>query len=457
MNLNIIRETLHAEFLDRFPTSAQRYAEAKEIFPAGVTHDGRYLNPFPVYVNRAQGSHKWDVDGHQFVDFWMGHGALLLGHNYPQITQAVTEQVSQGTHYGASHELEISWGRWVQRLIPSAERVRFVSSGTEATMMAIRLARGFTGRNKLVRFATHFHGWHDTAMLGVSPPFDTPDSVGIPGGTLAAIKVLPPNDIAAVEQTLSSDPDIAAVILEPAGGHNGAVPTRPGYLAALRELCAAHRVILIFDEVVTGFRYSPGGAQAYFGVTPDMTTLAKILGGGLPGGAVAGRADIMAQIDFTNDPKANRTRRLSHPGTFNANPLSAAAGIAMLEIAASGEPQQRSYELTRQLAQGLNEVLQDTGTPGCVYYDRSGFHILAGQKDFQPENVEEQIAQAQPERLVAGMGPLTQPFRAAMLLQGIDLSGSAGRLSAVHSEGDIEQTLSAFARTLDRFRRWQAW
>src|SRR5574341_1309730 len=281
--------TVHDEFAEKFPGSLKRYAEALSVFPSGVTHDSRYLKPFPIYISHAQGSRKRDVDDNEFVDYWIGHGALLLGHNHPAVTRALSEQLSRGTHYGASHDLEIAWGQWVQKLIPSAERVRFVSSGTEATLMAIRLARAFTGRNTIVRFEGHFHGWHDAVSLGYQPPFDAPDSLGVPPETLNAIHCLPPNDMDVVVKFLGEHSDVAGIILEPAGGANAAIPTRPGYLRALRQACEAYGLVLIFDEVISGFRYSPGGAQAYFDVKPDLTALAKILAGGLPGGAVAGR------------------------------------------------------------------------------------------------------------------------------------------------------------------------
>lgn len=452
-----ILDTVRAEFVDRFPTSAKRYEEAIKIFPAGVTHDSRFLRPFPIYVSHAEGARKWDLDGNEFIDYWMGHGALLLGHNHPAVCRAVGEQLNRGTHYGGSHELELAWGRWVQRLIPSAERVRFVSSGTEATMMAIRLARGFTGRNKLIRFAGHFHGWHDTVMLGINPPYDVPSSVGIPNETLASIICLPPNDIKAVEQTLAADSDVAAIILEPAGGSNAAIPTQTGFLAVLRELCSTHGVMLIFDEVISGFRYAPGGAQEYFDVTPDLTALAKILAGGLPGGAVAGRADIMTLLDFQTDSHANRYERMMHPGTYNANPLSAAAGVSALEIAATGDPQQQAGDLTLKLIQGMNDIMRITGTSGCVYGDLSGFHLMVGQKDFQPDDAEQILTRARPERLSTGMGGLTSLVRAAMLLEGIDPSGPSGRLSSAHTEADIEKTLAGFERALARLKRWEVW
>ena len=456
--MRAIPKIIQAEFTAHFPSSLERYTEAVEVFPGGVTHVARHMKPFPIYVSHAEGAHKWDLDGNQLVDYWMGHGALLLGHNHPVVVRAVTEQLNRGTHYGASHELEIQWGRWVQRLIPSAERVRFVSSGTEATLMAIRLARSFTGQNKVVRFAGHFHGWHDVVMLGVQPPYDVPDSAGIPAETLAQVICLPPNNIDAVERVLAADSEVACVILEPAGGRNATVPTGSGFLAALRELCAAHSIVLIFDEVISGFRYAPGGAQAYFDVTPDLTALGKILGGGLPGGAVAGRADIMSLLDLTDRTDVDPQPRVLHPGTFNANPLSAAAGIATLEIAATGEPQVESGRLTHQLIKGMNDVLRATHTPGRVYGDVSGFHMLVGQEDFYPDDVDRQVAQAEPGRLSRGMGGrLTTVLRAALLLEGIDASGGAGRLSAAHTEADVDQTLAALERALTRLHRWEVW
>jgi glutamate-1-semialdehyde 2,1-aminomutase len=443
------------DFSKKFPASLQRYEEAKTIFPSGVTHDSRYLKPFPIYITHAAGAHKWDADGNAFVDYWVGHGALLLGHNHPAVTRAVSEQLSKGTHYGASHELEIAWGRWVQKLIPSAERARFVSSGTEATMMAVRLARAFTGRKTLIRFAGHFHGWHDTASLGYQPPFDAPDSAGIPPETLSNVKVLPPNDLASIEKYLTENADVAAIILEPAGGSNAAIPTRPGFLQALRDLCTSRRIALIFDEVISGFRYSPGGAQAYFGVTPDLTALAKILAGGLPGGAVAGRADILHGLEFTTDAHRNRHARIYHPGTFNANPLSAAAGAATLEIISTGEAQHQAGELTLDLIQGLNAILRQENVSGCVYGDKAAFHLLIGQKEFHPDDAHIILDKATPERLTAGMGALTQPVRAALLLEGIDPSGPSGRLSAAHTEADVERTLEAFEKALGRLKRWE--
>src|SRR5262249_33930579 len=238
-----------------------------------------------IYIERAQGAYKWDVDGHQLIDFWSGHGALLLGHSHAEVVAAVQQQMGRSTHPGACHELEIEWGQWVQRLVPSAEKVRFVSSGTEATMMALRLARMFTGRPRVLKFAGHFHGWHDFLVPAADLPYD--GSVpGIAPEVMADTVIVPPNDPEAVERALVADAKIGCVILEPTGGHFGSVPIRGPFLKALREITARHGRLLIFDEVISGFRVHPGGAQGHYQVKPDLTTMAKILAGGLPGGCL---------------------------------------------------------------------------------------------------------------------------------------------------------------------------
>src|SRR2546427_7238693 len=279
--------TIHETFRAKHPKSAALAERARAAIPGGITHDIRHLKPFGVYVDRAAGTRKWDVDGHEYIDYWMGHGALFLGHCNPAVVKAVQEQKARCTHLGACHELEVRWAELVNKLIPCSEQVRFTMSGTEATHLAMRVARAYTGRTKILKFAGHFHGWHDGAVAGVNPPYEVPMSAGVPGATLDQVLICPFNDIKAVETALGRG-DVAAVILEPAGGQAGTTPTIPGYLQELRALTTRHGVVLIFDEVITGFRYAPGGAQAYFGVTPDLTTLAKIVAGRLPGRAPRG-------------------------------------------------------------------------------------------------------------------------------------------------------------------------
>jgi glutamate-1-semialdehyde 2,1-aminomutase len=198
--------SLGARYDAEFPNSRKLFEQAKAVFPGGVTHDLRHLEPFPIYVERAEGAHKWDVDGHRLIDYWAGHGALLLGHSHPSVVEAVQGQVALATHPGACHELEIEWGQCVQRLVPSAEKVRFVSSGTEATLMALRLARIFTGRPKVLKFAGHFHGWHDFVIPGADPPYDSAAVPGVPREVAAQTVIVPPNDPAAVDRALTGDP-----------------------------------------------------------------------------------------------------------------------------------------------------------------------------------------------------------------------------------------------------------
>jgi glutamate-1-semialdehyde 2,1-aminomutase len=439
---------LTARYEASFPNSRRLYEEARTLFPGGVTHDLRYLEPFPIYVDRALGGHKWDVDGHELIDYWSGHGAILLGHSNPAVVEAVRRQVGRGTHPGACHELEIEWGRWVQRLIPSAERMRFTASGTEATLMALRLARIVTGRPRFLKFAGHFHGWNDFVVPGSDPPYDGAPVPGVPRTVAAATVVVPPNDPGAVERALESDPDIGCVILEPTGGHWGQVPIRGDFLRALREITSRRGILLIFDEVITGFRVSPGGAQVHYGVTPDLTTLAKVLAGGLPGGCVAGRADVLATLEIRpGKPK------MRHPGTFNANPLSAAAGIATLQQVATGEPCRRANETARLLRQRLNALFAERGWDWVAYGEFSAVRLVPGYIGPRPEG-DDFIPYAGAIDKLDGPRDvrLVHAFRRGMLLHGVDLPGMAGMTSAAHTEEDVQRTVAAVAGTIEWLR-----
>jgi glutamate-1-semialdehyde 2,1-aminomutase len=427
-----------------FPISRRLHDQAKAIFPNGVTHDLRHLEPFPIYIDRAEGGHKWDVDGHELIDYWSGHGAILLGHSHPAVVEAVRRQMGKATHPGACHELEIAWGELVQRLVPSAERVRFTSSGTEATLMALRLARIFTGRPRVLKFAGHFHGWHDFVIPGANAPYDAV-APGIPPEVASQTLIIPPNDPGLVVRTLDGDPSIGCVILEPTGGHWGAVPIRGEFLRQLHDITKKRGVLLIFDEVITGFRVHPGGAQAYYDVTPDLTTLAKILAGGLPGGCVAGRADILDFIAYRpGKPK------MKHPGTFNANPLSAAAGVATLERVATGEPGNHANEMGRLLRTGLNELFAKRDASWVAYGEFSGFRMLPhyhgprhSRDEFVPHN-------GALDKLDAPRSTdLVHAFRLGMLLHGVDLPGFSGMTTAAHTSADVDRTVAAVAQTLD--------
>jgi glutamate-1-semialdehyde 2,1-aminomutase len=433
-----------SRYVELHPASKRLHERALRLFPDGVTHDLRRSSPFPLYVERAAGSRKWDVDGNEIVDYVMGHGALLLGHQHPDVVAAVAAQTKLGTHYGASHESEVRWGELVQRLVPSAGRLRFTSSGTEATMMALRLARAFTGREKVVRLREHFHGWNDS-VYGQPPAEETaPVALGLPAGMLAASIVLPQNDIEALSRTLREDGDmIAAMIFETTGAHWGTEPIDLNYVRAARELTARRGVVLIFDEVITGFRVSAGGAQQIYGITPDMTTLAKILAGGLPGGCVVGRAEIIDQIAARDDG----AERIAHPGTFNANPLSAAAGAACLSIIARGEHQARASATAVELARGMNRAFIDESVAGCVYGQSSMLHIAVGM-DAQPPDGYGWGWSALPEAPPRVARETSGALRLSMLNEGIDIMGSGMMVSSAHTAADIRFTLEAFRRTL---------
>jgi glutamate-1-semialdehyde 2,1-aminomutase len=413
--------TIDALRAQRCPTSAQLYERARRVVPSGVTHDSRYHVPFPLYVSHAHGSRKWDVDGNEYVDYRMGHGALLLGHNHPAITRAIVEQAQKGTHYGACHELEVRWAELVEEIVPCAQSVKFFSSGTEATMMAMRLARAYTGRTKIIKIQGGFHGWHDYATVAMQPPYDVPLSKGVPAAVAGTVLAAPPRDAGAIERLLDQEPDVAAVILIADGAGTA-------YLQRVRDVTRERGVVLIFDEVVTGFRYAPGGCQEYYGVTPDLATLAKILAGGLPGACIAGRKDILALFDLRlDDPEWSRFGRIHHPGTFNANPLSAAAGVACLEIVRNPAVQLQATATAQLLRRGLLDVLRRRGVEGDATGEVSIINLSFRR---------------------AGGGPtFSHRLRSAMQLYGVDFSGSL-IVSAVHDERDVAHTVDAFDRAL---------
>jgi glutamate-1-semialdehyde 2,1-aminomutase len=442
--------TLADRYTAAFPGSRARFETARAIFPCGVTHDTRMMDPFPVYIERAKGSKKWDVDGHELIDYFVGHGALLLGHSPDDVVQAVQEQMAKGTHYGACHDLEVEWGQLVRKLVPCAEKVRFTGSGTEATLMALRLSRLHTGRPKFLKVRGHFHGWHDYVTVGSDPPYDAPGVPGVPESVSASCVAVVPNDLNRVEEALKGDPQIGAVILEPTGGHWGAVPIRGAFLRGLRELCTRYDRVLIFDEVITGFRVAPGGAQEHYGVTPDLTSLAKILAGGLPGGCLAGRADILAYLE----PRPGKPK-MKHPGTYNANPLSAAAGVAALKRVATGEPCRKANAAGRRLRDALNGLFAARDWPWVAYGDFSMVRVVPGYRGEWPKpgagddngivpfggDLDALDGPKNPKQVYA--------MRQGMLLGGVDWWGLAGMTSCEHSAADVEATVRAMEATIE--------
>ncbi len=446
-------------YLAATAASAELASRARDALPSGIAHDGRHLTPHNIYVDRAAGPHKWDVDGNRYVDYFGGHGALILGHVHPQVHAAIEAALSKGTQFGANHPAEIKWAEAIKRLVPCAERVRFTSSGTEATLMALRVARAATGRRKVVRFLTHFHGWHDHMTSGHQSHFDGTPTAGVLPSVAEGVELVEPHDTDRVAELLANDQDIAAVILEPTGSSFGGIPADPALLTTLRELTSRHGVVLVFDEVVTGFRVSPGGAQGHFGVTPDLTSLAKIVAGGLPGGAIVGSADLLEHLDHAAAARTGR-EKIVHPGTFNANPVSAAAGIAALQIVGDTDVCDRANATAQALRDSLNRVCAEYGVPWSVYGTFSGFHIFTNPEDrdvdpltFDPAAIPwRELRKAHADRS-GQFGERVRKFRLAMLVNGVDLSSwPGGVVSATHTPDDVADTTAAFAKSIEMMR-----
>ena len=429
-------ETIREAYIRKAPRSAELFPRFKEMFPSGgAGHDGYVGEPFPLTIARAQGSRKWDVDGNEYIDYGMGSASLLLGHAHPAIVEALVQAAPVGSHFGAPVESALEWGERVHDLIPCADKIRFVGSGAESTMLAIRVARGYTGKDKIIRWESHYHGWHDYAMPGNLAPFDTPASIGISQGAKDSVIVLPP-DLDSLERTLAANNDVAAVITEGSGASYGTVPLQPGFLEGVRELTRRYGVVMILDEVITGFRWSPGGLQQKLGIDPDLCTLAKILTGGLPGGAVAGRAQFMQVMERTGDGRRDRFERVYHAGTFNANPYCAATGNAALKIVATGEMQDQADRMAERLRAGLRQIISRYEVAACVYGDSSTFHVYFGANSI--DGLDANTLKSAPPEIQEGL-------RLALQVRGVDLmSRTSGVLSGVHAEADIDQSLEAF-------------
>lgn len=354
--------------------SEQLFARAKALFPGGVNSPVRAFGAVggtPVFLASGQGAQVWDADGNRYLDFLGSWGPLILGHADPDIVAAIEAAARQGTSFGASTEREVLLGEAIRQAMPSMERMRLVSSGTEATMSALRLARGFTGKAKFIKIDGGYHGHADALLAAAGSGVATlglPGSAGVTPGAVADTLLAPYNDEAAMDAAFRANQgQVAALIVEPIPGNMGLVPPKPGYLQALRRLCDAHGALLIFDEVISGFRVGRGGAQGLYGVRPDLTCLGKIVGGGLPLGVYGGRADIMSTIA----PEGP----VYQAGTLSGNPLATAAGLAVLR-----KLDQAAYarldELGQRLESGLRKTLATAGVPVLLHRVGSAFTIF---------------------------------------------------------------------------------
>jgi glutamate-1-semialdehyde 2,1-aminomutase len=416
--------------------SEQLFARAKAVIPGGVSSPARAFKAVggsPLFVARAEGARFWDEDGRAFIDYVGSWGPMILGHAQPAVIEAVRAAASRGTSYGAPCAAEVELAERIVKLMPAVEKVRFVSSGTEATMSALRVARGFTGRRKILKFDGCYHGHADSLLVAAGSGVATlgiPGSPGVPEGTVADTLVAPFNDVPALEAAFREHGhDLAAVIVEPVCGNMGTVAPHAGYLEALREITRRSGCVLIFDEVMTGFRLALGGAQQLYGVRPDMTCLGKIMGGGLPAAAYGGRADIMA-IVAPDGP-------VYQAGTLSGNPLAMAAGAKVLELLAQPGVYATLEARSARLEDGLKRAARDAGT--TVTVNRVGSMITvffcAG-----PVTDYTTAKQSDTKRFAR--------FFHAMLARGVYLPPAqfeAAFVSLAHGEAEIDETLAAAA------------
>jgi len=383
--LKRIQDREEASYRSRTPRSAELHARARRALPLGVASSFQAYDPYPLFMTDARGSRIWDADGNRYIDFDMAFGVLAAGHSHPLLAEALQRRVANGTCYTFPVEDSILLAEELKRRF-GADLVRFSNSGTEATMDAIRVARGYTGREKILKFEGGYHGHHDDVLISIQPPReamgrpDAPDSVpataGMPASRLAETIVAPFNEPEILEGILDDHRgEIAGIIVEPVQFNIGVVPPKPGFLERVRELATAHRAVLIFDEVKTGVVLAYGGATEFFGVQPDIACLAKSIGGGVPIGAFAGRGEVMSVIERIPDREApgvgvghstipGGATRVAHLGTFNGNPLSMAAGVVTLTRILTRDAYPQLHAMADRLTAGCQAVVEEFGLPG---------------------------------------------------------------------------------------------
>ncbi len=408
-------------------TSIKLYERAKTLMPGGVSSPVRAIRPYPFYVKRAEGPYLWDLDGNRFIDYCLAYGPMILGHRNPEVMRRVVAQLENGWLYGTPTPLEVELAERIIAHYPSIYMVRFVSTGSEATMAAIRIARGFTGREKIIKIEGGFHGAHDAVLVKAgsgATTFGVPDSKGVPADVAKNTILVPYNDLAAMEAALKNE-KVAAVIMEPVLGNIGPILPLDGYLRGVRALTEEAGVLLIFDEVITGFRLALGGAQSYYGVSADITTLGKIIGGGFPIGVVGGRREIMENVA----PQGG----IYQAGTFNGSPVAMAAGLATLDVLEN--VLDKINEMGSYLRRGLSDIVEDMRLGYSVTGIASMFKIFFGPL---PRNYQEALRCDKEGYL---------RFFWRMLEAGIFLTPSQYEtdfLSASHDKEIVDTTLEAF-------------
>jgi glutamate-1-semialdehyde 2,1-aminomutase len=421
-------------------TASERlFTEACDVIPGGVNSPVRAFKSVggtPLFIKSANGAYITDADNHTYIDYVGSWGPMIAGHNHPKVLAAVSEAIQQGLSFGAPTEREVTLARKICALIPSIEQVRLVNSGTEATMSAIRLARGFTGRDKFIKFVGCYHGHADSLLVEAGSgalTFGTPSSAGVPAGHVKDTLCAPYNDLKAVEALIKANPDqIAAIIVEPVAGNMNCVPPVPGFLAGLRKLCDENGIVLIFDEVMTGFRVALGGAQALYGIRPDLTTLGKVIGGGMPVGAFGGRRDIMAKLAPLGP--------VYQAGTLSGNPIGTAAGLANLSIIEAPGFFTDLTKKTQTLCEGLKAAAKAHGVALQTHAVGGMFGIF-----FTDGSAPTSLDEVKQCDAVA-----FNRFFHAMLENGVYLAPSAfeaGFVSSAHTDEDIQKTIEAAERS----------
>lgn len=415
-------------YISKTSRSRKLYDRAKKFLPAGVSYFIRHFEPYPFYTKEAKGSKIVDIDGNEYIDFWMGHYSLILGHSPPEVVKAVRDQIDKGFHYGTSHELEVAMAEQIVKMVPSAKMVRFTNSGTEAAMYAVRLARTYTNKEKIVKVEGCWHGGYDALHKAVKPPFDIPETSGITSGVSKDTLTIPFNDLEGVRKKLKKE-EFAAIIVEPVLGSGGCLSAEKDFLKGLREICTEKNALLIFDEVITGFRLALGGAQQYFGILPDITILGKIMGGGFPVGAIAGSREIMEHMDPT---LYERPKFSFHGGTFCANPVVMAAGLATLKELEDGKLQNQLNRSGDKVRQQLTEVFGRKNVDVQVIGISSLF-----QTHFTREKLKdvEGVFRADREKL--------EDYHLYLITKGVFfLPTKLGALSRAHSKEDFEKLIA---------------
>jgi glutamate-1-semialdehyde 2,1-aminomutase len=421
------------------PLSKKLFEKAKKAMPGGISHNVHYFPPYPFFIKKTKGSKIWDVDGNEYIDLWMGNYTHILGHRSPVVGQAIKKQLKEGIHWGLVFEKQIEWAELIRALVPSAEMVRFCCSGTEATMYAVRLARGFTGKKTILKIAGGWHGSNSDLTLGIKMPYEKEESLGLLPDLQQYTKTILFNDvIRTLEIIRQNKKDLAGIILEPIVGEGGFNPAAREYLQMLRFETKKLKALLIFDEVISCFRVALGGAQERFNIIPDLTTLGKIVGGGLPVGALVGKREI---LEKTSPGKKGKKweKVLIGGGTFSAHPLTTAAGLAMLTYLKDHRKEvypilEKKGEKVRQgVQEAFNKEGVDAVVTGLSSLFQTHFPFRKGEILDSPQSINH----------LTNIEKREIEFRIRMLTKGIHVMHGGGGLSVAHTNEDIEKIIKA--------------